>query len=122
MTQVFSIVVTFALGVPITNQLPLLYVFAAGFGFGTGSVISLAPVCFGQLCHASQYGLYYGTGYSVVSFSALICIPISGALLPAIGPQGLLAFFGGVLVLSLMCFAMARWAFLDYRWKWSTNV
>jgi MFS family permease len=69
MTQILSIVVTFALGVPITNQLPLLYIFAAGFGFSTGCVISLAPVCFGQLCHASQYGLYYGTGYSMVSFT-----------------------------------------------------
>lgn len=121
-TLLISAVAVLAFGVPIGDRVPLLYIFAVVFGFGSGSVISLAPVCFGQLCSAAQYGRYYGTGYSVVSFAILISIPTAGALLPAIGAQGLLAFFGGVLGLSLICFSMARFAMLENTWKWRIVV
>jgi MFS family permease len=133
-TLAFSIIVTFCLWLPIgtftsaqisnssSGPLALLYIFVLLFGFGSGSVISLAPVCFGQLCKASEYGQYYGTGYSLVSFATLICIPIGGALLPAIGTQGLAGFFGAVLVLSCVCFVFARWACLEYAWKWRVNI
>lgn len=124
LTLLFSLVVVFALWLPLgaVNSLPLLYIFAFLFGFGSGSVISLAPVCFGQLCKASQYGEYYGTGYSVVSFATLICIPIGGALLPAGGPEAFVAFFGAVLCVSLITFVMARWACLEYRWAWRVKI
>lgn len=122
LTLIFTIVSILTFGISISTHLPLLYLFAATFGFGSGSVISLAPVCFGQLCTASQYGMYYGTGYSVVSFALLLCIPIGGALLPAFGPRGLMGFFGGVAVCSLGCIVMARWACLDWRWRWKTNI
>jgi len=52
----------------------------------------------------------------------LICIPVGGELLPTIGGEGFVAFFGGILVLSLMSFLMARWACLDYKWKWSAKI
>lgn len=134
LTLIFSIAITFCLWLPIGSlpeeqtsssspgALALLYIFSLLFGFGSGSVISLAPVCFGQLCKASEYGQYYGTGYSLVSFATLICIPIGGALLPAIGTQGLVAVFGCVYMVSFLCFIMARWACLDYKWKWRVII
>ncbi len=54
--------------------------------------------------------------------SDLICVPIGGALLPAVGPLGFVAFFGGMLALSLGGFGMARWASLEYKWKWRVVV
>jgi MFS family permease len=74
LTILFSTIVTFGLwlplsSVPMGHSLPLLYIFATLFGFGSGSAISLAPVCFGQLCKANDYGRYYGTGYIPVSFA-----------------------------------------------------
>jgi hypothetical protein len=29
----------------------------------------MAPVCLGQLCKADQYGMFYGTSYSLVAFA-----------------------------------------------------
>ncbi len=55
-------------------------------------------------------------------FSTLICIPVGGELLPAVGGTAFVAFFGGILVLSLFSFLMARWACLDYRWKWNVKI
>ncbi|TVY16771.1 putative transporter MCH4 [Lachnellula arida] len=122
LTLTLSLVVTFALWLPVGNHVILFYVFAPLFGFGSGSIISMAPVCIGQLCKADEYGQFYGTSYSVVAFATLICIPIAGELLPTIGPTGFVAFFGGILLLSLGSFFMARWACLDYKWKWLTKI
>jgi hypothetical protein len=52
----------------------------------------------------------------------MLCIPLGGELLPLIGPIGFVAFFGGILVLSLASFLMARWACLDYHWKWNVKI
>lgn len=71
LTLTFSLIVTFAVWLPVGlgDQVVLFYFFAALFGIGSGSIISMAPVCFGQLCKADQYGQYYGTSYSVVAFA-----------------------------------------------------
>ncbi|KAK4177767.1 putative monocarboxylate transporter, partial [Triangularia setosa] len=70
LTTVFSIVTTFAVWMLVeVHRMWLLYLFATLFGFGTGSVISIGPVCVGQLTVPSKFGQYYGTSYSVVSFS-----------------------------------------------------
>ena len=54
--------------------------------------------------------------------STLICIPIGGELLPAIGGEGFIAFFGSILILSLLAFVMARWACLEYKWNWTARI
>ena len=62
--------------------------------------------------------LKIGVSADVSKINTLICIPIGGELLPNIGAKGFVAFFGGMVVLSLACFLMARWACLEYRWRW----
>lgn len=52
----------------------------------------------------------------------MICIPVGGELLPKIGPTAFVAFFAGVMVLGLGSFVMARWACLEYRWKWNVKI
>ena len=41
------------------NLVPQLIVFALIFGFGSGSNISLVPVCVGQLCKTEVFGRWY---------------------------------------------------------------
>ncbi|KUJ23902.1 MFS monocarboxylate transporter [Mollisia scopiformis] len=122
LTLIWSLVVTLALWLPIGKQVVLFYIFAPLFGFGSGSIISMAPVCIGQLCKADEYGQFYGTSYSVVAFAVLICIPVGGELLPAVGGTAFVGLFGGILVLSLVSFLMARWACLEYRWQWIIKI
>ncbi|RDW82508.1 MFS monocarboxylate transporter-2 [Coleophoma cylindrospora] len=122
LTLIWSLVVVFGLWMPVGNHVVLFYFFAPLFGFGSGSIISMAPVCIGQLCKADEYGQWYGTSYSLVSFATLLCIPIGGALLPVAGASGFAAFWGGVLILSLFSFMMARWACQEYRWQWRAKI
>lgn len=89
---------------------PLVIIYAAIFGFASGSNISLTPVCVGQLCKTSELGRYYATCYTLVAFGTLTGIPIAGALLQACagGYIGVVIFTGGCYVLSLASFVMAR--------------
>lgn len=61
-----SLFATLALWLPIHHDIALFYVMVPIFGFGSGSVMSLAPVCIGELGKVSEYGQRYGTSYSVV--------------------------------------------------------
>ncbi|KAG9241493.1 major facilitator superfamily protein [Calycina marina] len=122
LTLSFSLLIAFVAWLPSGSHIFAFYIFAPLFGFGSGSIISMAPVCVGQLCKADEYGQYYGTSYSLVAVFTLFCIPIGGELLPRIGGAGFVAFFGSFLAVSLAAFLVARWACLDYKWSWTTKI
>ncbi len=58
---------TACLWMPAQSSKPVTTVFALLFGFASGSNVSLAPVCIGQLCKLEAYGRYYATAYAIVS-------------------------------------------------------
>ncbi|CAH0046928.1 unnamed protein product [Clonostachys solani] len=66
---------------PAESSQSLMIIFALAFGFFSGSTVSLAPVCVGQLCKIEAYGRYYATAYVVVSASTFTATPIGGELL-----------------------------------------
>lgn len=49
------------------NSTGLLILFTILFGFGSGSTLSLVPVCVGQLCDVERYGRTYTAVYTVSS-------------------------------------------------------
>jgi len=104
------------------TSLPALYVFVALFGFGTGCWMALTPACIGQLCRADEFGRYYGTLYFVASLATLICIPITGELVEAVGAQAMVGFMCAILGLSMCAFVLSRWACLGWRWSWTEKV
>lgn len=87
-----------------------LCVFAVWFGFGSGSNISLTPVCVGQLCETEVFGRWYATSYTIVSFGCLTGIPIAGQILTVSRGSywGLILFTGVCYVMGLACFVAAR--------------
>ncbi|MCJ1301856.1 hypothetical protein MMC08_004657 [Hypocenomyce scalaris] len=68
-TVSLCVLTNLALWLPAGDSKPLLIVFALSFGFASGSNLSLAPVCVGQLCKTEHYGRYYATCWMVVSFA-----------------------------------------------------
>ncbi|KAJ5216028.1 uncharacterized protein N7498_002435, partial [Penicillium cinerascens] len=112
----------FVLWYPFGHYLGVLYCFVALLGFGTGSILSLVPVCLGQLCKTEEFGKWFGTCYFVCSFGAMIGIPVGGQLLQVVGPSDLVAFLGGLLAISSLSFMGARWACLGYSWEWWVKV
>ncbi|KAF1954652.1 MFS general substrate transporter [Byssothecium circinans] len=93
---------------PVISALSILY--ALIFGFASGSNISLTPVCVGQLCDTNEYGRYYATCYTIVSFGTLTGIPIAGSLISRAGGAywGVVVWTFGCYVLGLGCFVWSR--------------
>ncbi|KAJ6131353.1 MFS general substrate transporter [Penicillium sp. IBT 18751x] len=117
-----GVIAIFAIWLPFGNTLPGLYMFSAIFGLASGSFLSLAPACIGQISKASEVGGRFGICYSCVSFATLICIPIGGEMLEQVGKQAMVAYLGSVLIVALGMFVMARWTCLSYRWRWQAKI
>lgn len=85
--------------------------FALTFGFSSGSIIGVTPVCVAQICRTEDYGKRYGTTYFIVSFGTLVGIPLAGAILETGGGgpnyAGLILFSGAVFGAGLVCFVVA---------------
>lgn len=120
---IFTMMSMIAVWLPFgATNLVAFYVFAAFWGFGTGSFLSLTPVCVGKTCHTKDFGRYFGTMYLVVSFSLFITVPLGGEMLQSMGTTALTAFYIGVLGLGGMCFLWARWSILGGSWTIKTKV
>lgn len=113
------LVSVFALWLPANGSLPMIIVFAVVFGFGSGSGISLVPVCIGQLCKTEHYGRYYATCCTVISFATLIGLPIAGAIIGACAGRywGLICFTGASYAVSAVMLVCARVTKTGCRWK-----
>ncbi|KAF2864848.1 major facilitator superfamily domain-containing protein [Massariosphaeria phaeospora] len=85
----------------------LAIAYALIFGFASGSNISLTPVCVGQLCETNEYGRYYATCYTIVSFGTLTGIPIAGSLIQATGGH-----YWAVVVWTLLCYIVSLGCFI----------
>lgn len=79
-TVSFCLVVVLSLWLPsnkiaegnVGGRKAMMVVFALLYGFGSGSGISLTPVCVGQICETREYGTKYGTCYFFVSFGYVV--------------------------------------------------
>ncbi|KAJ5765493.1 MFS general substrate transporter [Penicillium odoratum] len=112
----------FVIWLPFGHTLPGLYMFSAVFGLASGSFLSLAPACIGQISKASEVGGRFGICYSIVSIATLICIPIGGEMLQKVGKRAMVGYLGSVLIVALGMFVMARWTCLGYRWRWQAKI
>jgi hypothetical protein len=52
----------------------------------------------------------------------LLTVPVGGELLQSTTPQVLIGFYSAVLMVGLASVVMARWALLDWRWKWRVKL
>lgn len=104
-------------GEPSSVILGLTICYCVLMGFASGSNISLTPVCVGMLCDTEEYGRYYATCYTIVSFGTLTGIPICGAIITASGGAywGVAMWTGLCYVCALACFGAVR--VLKAGWK-----
>lgn len=68
LTNVLCLISVLGIWMPANGNLVGVIIFAIVFGFASGSNISLVPVCVGELCPVENYGRYYTTVYTIVSF------------------------------------------------------
>jgi MFS family permease len=110
MMSLFTTIVVFTLWIPAKNNAVVL-VFAAFYGFGSGSFVSIFPTLIGEITKdVSKLGKRNGAAFCVLGIAALIGSPIGGALIKADGGRflGVQLFAGLCLAVGTAIFCMAR--------------
>lgn len=109
--------------VPGVSNDALLVVPVVLFGFVGGSNVRLTPICLGRVCDTQEYGRYYASCFTVVSFGVLISLPIAGGLLDAVDEAGkgrswgIAVFTGLSYVASFVCSVWVRIRFKGWDWR-----
>ncbi|KAL3422498.1 riboflavin transporter [Phlyctema vagabunda] len=108
-----TVISVLSIWLPAGDSKAGLIMFALLFGFGSGSNISLTPVCVSQLCPVEKIGRYIATCYATVSVGCLIGVPIAGQILSSghtasVGYRNLILFVGFCYVGGLVAFSVAR--------------
>ncbi|KAL2210309.1 MFS general substrate transporter [Sarocladium strictum] len=117
---ILSFIACLCVWLPAGHTAAGVIIFTILFGFGSGTSIAVAPVCVGQLCKTQEYGRYYATTYTLVSFACLIGIPIAGNIVEAQDGayQGLIILTGGVYVFSMLFLLLAKTSRLGWKKGW----
>ena len=117
-TTILTTVISLALWIPAKSNAPII-VFAALFGFTSGTFVSMIPALMAQISEVRQIGRRNGTNFFVIAIAALTGNPIAGVLITKNGGGYLyLQIFGGVtMCFGALFFIAARTALCGFRWK-----
>ncbi|KAK0387920.1 hypothetical protein NLU13_4165 [Sarocladium strictum] len=120
---ILSFVACFCVWLPSGHTTAGVVIFAILFGFSSGTSIAVAPVCVGQLCKTQEYGRYYATTYTLVSFACLIGIPIAGNIVEAQNGRysGLIILTGGIYVFCTTFLLLAKTSRLGWKEGWKAR-
>ncbi|CAH0015015.1 unnamed protein product [Clonostachys rhizophaga] len=117
-----SVVVMFGLFFNVGGMIWKFYVFAAFWGFVYGAVLMMISVLVREQCNHEEFGRYLSACHVALSIAGLVCVPLSAQMLASFGPQMDVVFFGSLCTVSLLFMILTRWAFLDYKWSWTSKV
>ncbi|SCU84942.1 LAMI_0C09516g1_1 [Lachancea mirantina] len=112
-TLILLTIMILVLWLPFGKSLPCLYAISAMYGFTSGSIFSLLPVCCGQISKTSEFGRRWSTMYGMVSVGILAGVPITGAIIgPDKTPSGYdhyVIWVGMLTLVSAICFIISRY-------------
>lgn len=92
-------ILNFSMWLPFGYSTPVLWAYTMLYGFATGSILSLTPVCIGQISKTADFGKRYSTAYFQQAIITLPVIPICGAL---IGNRSIDNFNHFIIFVSIM--------------------
>ncbi|KAL2814549.1 major facilitator superfamily domain-containing protein [Aspergillus cavernicola] len=120
-TVALCLVCNACLWLPAGDSVSVMIVYCVIFGFASGSNISLTPVCISQLCKIENYGRYYATSYTIVSFGTLTGMPIAGEILARCHGDywGLITFTICCYAAGLICVTAAKLVHVGWRHPWA---
>ena len=78
-TTFFSCIIVLALWLPSRGSIPII-LFAALYGFSSGTFVSLLPALVAQISDIRQIGVRNGTNFLIISVAGLLGNPIAGTL------------------------------------------
>lgn len=71
----------FVIWLPFGGHSGALWAYACLYGFSTGSILTLTPVCIGQISSTQDFGKRYATAYFLQALITIPVLPIGGAII-----------------------------------------
>ncbi|CCD54774.1 hypothetical protein BofuT4_uP160630.1 [Botrytis cinerea T4] len=84
--------------------------------------MSAAPLCIAALCPSHVYARWWGASQVGVAIACFLSVPLASIILSRVAPSLFISFFGFVIFLSGLAFALARWEVLGRGWMWKIRV
>lgn len=112
MTISMAALCNFILWLPFGGHIGLLWAYVCLYGFATGSILSLNPVCIGQISSTQDFGKRYSTACLLEAIITLPVIPIGGAI---VGNGSIANYNKFIIFVSVLmaagagCYAIARY-------------
>ncbi|EZG01117.1 hypothetical protein H106_08462 [Trichophyton rubrum CBS 735.88] len=106
----FSVIVVFAIWLPSRGTIPDV-IFAALFGFASGSLVSLPPSLVAHISDVRKIGVRSGSMFATVSIAVLLGNPLGGSLVPDVihgDYWRMQVFSGSMLLVGSMFFVFTR--------------
>lgn len=97
---------------PFGGHVGALWAYVCIYGFATGSILSLTPVCVGQISRTEDFGKRYSTAYFLQAIITIPVLPIAGAIINKGTPAEYNKFIIFVSVLMLAgsaCYIVSRY-------------
>lgn len=105
---------------PFGGYLGGLWTYVCIYGFATGSILSLTPVCIGQISRTEDFGKRYSTAYFLQAIITIPVLPIAGAIINKGTPAEYNKFIIFVSVLMLAgagCYMVSRYICVGARYS-----
>ncbi|EJS41826.1 mch4p [Saccharomyces arboricola H-6] len=74
-------ILNFVMWLPFGGNTKVLWAYVCLWGFSTGSILSLTPVCIGQISKTTDFGKRYATVYLLQSLVTIPVLPVGGTLI-----------------------------------------
>ncbi|QLG73712.1 hypothetical protein HG535_0F02230 [Zygotorulaspora mrakii] len=102
----------FIIWLPFGGHIGALWAYVCVYGFSTGSILSLTPVCIGQISKTEDFGKRYSTAYCLQALLTLAVLPIGGSIIGGGSVSEynkFIAYVSTLMAAGAICFLMVRY-------------
>lgn len=115
-----SAILCLVVWLPFGGHTGALWAFACTYGFFTGSILSLTPVCIGQISRTVDFGKRYATAYFVEALFNIPMLPIGGAIIgtrTATNYNHFIIYVAVLMAAGSLCYVVSRILCVGFNFK-----
>ncbi|KAK5774239.1 hypothetical protein RI543_004528 [Arxiozyma heterogenica] len=111
-TNFVCFILNLVIWLPFGKHVIALWIYICLYGFFSGSVLSMTPVCIGQISRTDDFGKRYATAYCLQAFLIIPAIPIGGAIIgngSKVGYDNFIIYVSMIMLAGTLCFSLTRY-------------
>lgn len=112
LTNAICFLLNLVIWLPFGKYVTALWIYICLYGFFSGSILSMTPVCIGQISRTDDFGKRYATAYLLQALLVIPAIPIGGAIINEGSKReydNFIIYVSIVMLAGTLCFAITRY-------------